>query len=168
MSYDDEVLVHPRPETLLSLPVPELQAELVRILDREVGAERADFDVLFGAGQIAFRRRVPGVEIAVQEWLRRRADDRRFDVAACFLMGYWRGRETVSPTLVDDLLPGLDRPMGVPGGADAIVQALAVAFPCLEPAPAARVRQRLAEFSERGPHQPATEAALRFVLDAGG
>jgi hypothetical protein len=58
--------------------------------------------------------------------------------------------------------------MGVPGGADAIVQALAVAFPCLEPAQAARVRQRLAEFSERGPHQPATEAALRFVLDAGG
>lgn len=168
MRYEDEFLVHPRPGPLLALPVPELQAELVRLLDGQATATRADFDVLFGAGQIAFRRRVPGMEITLHDWLLGRPDEgRRYDIVACFLMGYWRGRDAVPEDLVDDLLRGLDLLGSRPGASDALIEALAIAHPRIGPSTQARrVAARFAALRQGPPGQQAYQASVQASLDA--
>lgn len=85
-----EFLIHPRPNLFRDAMRTHPQTAVLDVLRTQAGRPKGDFDVLFGTGQLARLAHAPDPQRPMLEWLRAGdAAPRRWDVAACFLMGFW-------------------------------------------------------------------------------
>ena len=82
-----EPLVHPRAQSFRNALRNDSAGLLTQTLGAQAARSRPDFEVLYGAGQIARQDGIAGVESVVADWLRMSVSPRRWDVGACFLMG---------------------------------------------------------------------------------
>jgi hypothetical protein len=168
MAEPKDSIIHPRPEELLPLNEEELTVELVREWDRQLERAPPDLERLLGGGQIAARRGLPGIEERLLSWLQAGTHPRRWDVAGCFLMGFWPRWPEASPTLARQILEGLLRSSTMPGAPDTLIIALASAYPRMPEPEATDIRDRFERLrrSASGPdYQKAVQRALAAVLD---
>lgn len=165
----NEVIVHPRPQRFRDDLRNDSTHLLVQTLDLQSSRDRADFEVLFGAGQIAREEGVTGVDDLVARWLRESVLPRRWDVGACFLMGYWAEPVEPGDDLVALLLQQLGQMDSGAAGWNEMARALAAAvILSTNSAAIARIRGALRSAVARADPsciQPGTAAILEDVLE---
>lgn len=123
----NEMIVHPRPERFRDAFRSDPAGTITRTLEQQSTRERPDFDVLFGAGQIARQEQVADLNGAIADWLRASELPRRWDLAACFLMGYWALPVRPGPAVAELLLRQLKRMDSDEPGWNELVRALGAA-----------------------------------------
>jgi hypothetical protein len=163
-----EVILHARPERFRDALRADPIGTVTRTLELQSARERPDFEVLFGAGQIARLEQVADVNSVVADWLRASSVPQRWDVAACFLMGYWARPVRPDPALVTLLLQQLGRMDSNEPGWNELVRALgAAAMRTEDGAVADRVRDALRSavaWADPSSIQPGTATVLDTVL----
>lgn len=104
----DEMILHPLADQFRAGLLRDPGHVLTHTWDIQAGRDRPDFEVLFGAGQITRQEQIAQVEDLLAAWLSASHSPRRWDVAACFLMGYWATPLLPGDALVDLLLRHLE------------------------------------------------------------
>ena len=170
MKINGEFIVHPAPDELLALPEAELPRAVRVMWERGARADVPDFDRLVGAGQLARIREVPRVEEELERWLIRPAGSKGFDVAGCFLTGYWPGRQVPHAPLVRRLLDALDGASLEPAARNTVACALAKAHPATTDADlaarAAATFRRILQEEPLDAYSAGTLAWMRRAADA--
>jgi len=113
-------------EKLRTLLPSDLLESIATIWEDERTKSMPDFDCLITAARMSKRIAPFQVQSRLKEWLQHydEYEQNVWDVAGCFLMGYWPGEENVYEELVEILLRVLeDSPLGI-GPRDAIIAAI--------------------------------------------
>ena len=166
-----EFIVYPHPKEITTLPVQAVVPFLEQLWNRSSERAAPDFDRLFGAGQLARLLGIPAVESRLREWLTAHNDLKKWDVAGCFLMGFWRGARTAEGQLVELLVSALEKLNLSSGARDSAVCALAAAHDQVAPAAAGRIEscfRQLLQRSDIHEYQPTVASALKYVLHIPG
>jgi hypothetical protein len=163
-----EPLVHPRAQSFRNALRNDSAGLLTQTLGAQAARSRPDFEVLYGAGQIARQDGIAGVESVVADWLRMSVSPRRWDVGACFLMGYWVTPVQPNESLVALLVRQLGQLDGRDPGWNEMLRALSAAVALTADSAAAdRLRAALRSAVARagaGSIQAGTAAALDAIL----
>ena len=163
-----EPLVHPRAQSFRNALRNDSAGLLTQTLGAQAARSRPDFEVLYGAGQIARQDGIAGVESVVADWLRMSVSPRRWDVGACFLMGYRVTPVQPNESLVALLVRQLGQLDGRDPGWNEMLRALSAAVALTADSAAAdRIRAALRSAVARagaGSIQAGTAAALDAVL----
>jgi hypothetical protein len=164
MKSGEEHIIYPRPKEITSLPVRQVLPFLVELWDRQLKARVVDFDRLFGAGQLTRQMAIPGVESELRDWLQSHSEHKQWDIAGCFLMGYWRGERAADRTLITLLLASLehDRPTTED---DSVICALGAAYDLCAPEIASMIKECFRRLWRPGAtYQPGVASSLKHVL----
>ena len=165
-----EVILHARPDRYRDALRADPIGTVLQTLELQAARERPDFEVLFGGGQIARLEQVTDLNGAIADWLQGSDLPQRWDLAACFLMGYWAPPMRADQALVALLLQQLDQMDSEEPGWNELVRALGAASTLMaDGAAAGRVRDALRTAVARANPfsiQTGTAAALDAALGA--
>lgn len=121
-------------ERLRGVSLSAILAFIESIWEREAGLHLPDFDELFNAGYTAKNLGIVQTEHQLKEWLKKRdlRNQSNWDVAGCFLVGYWPARPRVDEELFGILLRALEIGGLQESPRDTLIVALSHAFHQLE------------------------------------
>jgi len=170
MIIDEEAILHPKPDEILTLDPEAVLPYMEKLWTVEADSGRPDLDILLGAGQLTRRRKIARVEDCLTDWLRKRGDDAAWDVAGLFLMGFWSGELYVDPGLVVRLIETLQNSTLSVGSRDSVIKALGCAYYRLidQPGIVRRIEELFRSLwakREQYRFQPGVEATLKHVMN---
>ena len=164
MKSSEEHVIYPRPKEITSRPIRLVLPFLVELWNKQLTARVVDFDRLFGAGQLTRQMAIPGVESELRNWLQSHSEQKRWDIAGCFLMGYWRGERAPDRTLIALLLASLEHDSPTTEN-DSVICALGAAYDLCAPEVASMIRECFRRlWRPDATYQPAVASSLKHVL----
>ncbi|MGC4095095.1 MAG: hypothetical protein QM756_45685 [Polyangiaceae bacterium] len=165
----NELLLHPSPKEVVSLPAESLTPFMLAQLDVQAALPYADYETTLGLGQLARLLMLPDMQRQLEAWLEKRNDIKGHDTAALFLAGFWQSNPQPSPILVDGLLAFLARHAGVLEVVETQLLALGAALDASDQALRERIRGGLRPLLPLYPLLQGTcQVLLRYGLPIDG
>jgi hypothetical protein len=124
----DELLMHPSPRQVASLPAESVVPLMLKQLDEQAGLASADFETTLGLGQLARLMNVQDMESQLEAWLQDKDEAKGNDTAALFLAGFWPDNPKPSPVLIERLLAFLAQHAGSLQVVETLLLALSAAL----------------------------------------